>query len=1218
MNPVSEAGDFPFRARSRGALILALAMACLFGSLPVFSQGSTGQIQGGVFDQTGGAIAGAKVAITDVARGVTRNLVTDDAGQYVAPALNAGTYTVKAEAAGFSALERQNVVVQVGQNVRVDLILSPGTQTQTVTVTEEVPAIDTTSATLGGAVSNQAIVSLPLNGRNFFRLLELRPGVVTQPGASTGSSSSNGRRLGADVLLVEGITQFDMSTSNNLINGSGKGAGGDASNMLPLDAVQEFNTQQNPPAEYGWRDGSVVNVGVKSGTNSLRGSAYAFGRYAKATDAKNFFTGTVTPAEMEQFGGTVGGHIIKDKLFWFGAYEGLRISVNSINTVTFASSVSLGGNTALSWVDACNAVGRNNVNPLSAQLAGLPPGSCTPQPASQTFENVFPYNPTTNTSFQPNTTSKQPLNNGLGKLDYNLNDKNHISFFYYDSEAISHSGGAVQPYWTSKGTSVTREYAGGWTLTASSSVVNDVRMGWAGALGASDPGDVDRLPMNPWPKGYSMNTGVTNPVYGGFPSITFNSIASLGVGGRTGRRGPQGQFNFRDTVSYLRGNHAFKFGFEHVWVKFDDNSTQSTWGNIAFTDLISFLTGSPTSGSIVAGDTNENLRARWYSVFLQDTWRLTPRITLTPGLRYEYMGPPHSISNDLGTFDPTVPGGVTQVGPGLAHSKLYSPEKALFLPRIGIAWDIGGNGKTVLRAAVGKLASIPPISAIAQAVPFAATLQNGSTIVVDRRNSGLQSFQNLNFTGAQLAAGWNLTGPIFPITTAGAGGPVCSNTAPCSTGAMDPHYKRPKTIQWNVDIQRAINNRLTVDIAYVGNHGYDEARNIDLNAVPVGTGYNGVRTDGQTVLAACLNAANGCPIPGGSATSSQALSRNAMAAAIKAARPFNAVFPYYDYIVRSTSGFWSNYNALQVTTDLRAFHGLSFLTAYTYSHALDMWTKSSAGVTMPADPNNPFAQYASSDQDVRHRFRFSPTWQIPGRKGFGQALEGWSISGLLAIQGRFPWDPRDPSRVDYAGTGENFNAFNPSPNNGTMMYWNYQGPVDAFNLDRNSNTMPCYGSISGCTPMSFTSPISDPALSAIQQACISAAQAPYQGNPVQMTLAIRALTNTACYMKNGGILTPPAYGTVGNSGRNAFRGDRFNNVDLSLTKNWHVGERYTAQFRIETFNLFNHPTLALPGATPSGVTNGKFGTSTTTADSGNAVVGSGGPRHLQFGLKLTF
>jgi len=213
-------------------------------SLPGFSQGSQGTIRGAIFDQSEGAIAGATITVTDVARGTMRALVTDDSGQYVAAAVNPRTYTIRAEAKGFRTVERADVLLEVGKDIRVDLTLQPGEQTQTVTVTSEVQAIDTTSARLGGTVSNQSIEMLPINGRNFLRLLDLRPGVISRPGDTSGSTSSNGRRLGADVLLVEGITQFDMSTNNSLINGSGKGNFSDASNVSPLDAIQEFASQQ--------------------------------------------------------------------------------------------------------------------------------------------------------------------------------------------------------------------------------------------------------------------------------------------------------------------------------------------------------------------------------------------------------------------------------------------------------------------------------------------------------------------------------------------------------------------------------------------------------------------------------------------------------------------------------------------------------------------------------------------------------------------------------------------------------------------------------------------------------------------------------------------------------------------------------------------------------------------------------------------------------------
>src|SRR5579864_2081735 len=200
----------------KAAVLLSVVIALLAASVPLFSQAAVGTILGGVFDSTGGAIAGAKVTIIDVARGTTRALTTGPTGEYTAPSLLSGTYTVRAEAKGFQTVEHSNVVLEVSKEVRVDLTLSPGEQTQTVTVTAELPAIDTTSATLGGTVTNQAVVSLPLISRNFLQLLALRPGVVENPGSNGGFTSTvtNGRREGADVLLIEGITQFDLATSN--------------------------------------------------------------------------------------------------------------------------------------------------------------------------------------------------------------------------------------------------------------------------------------------------------------------------------------------------------------------------------------------------------------------------------------------------------------------------------------------------------------------------------------------------------------------------------------------------------------------------------------------------------------------------------------------------------------------------------------------------------------------------------------------------------------------------------------------------------------------------------------------------------------------------------------------------------------------------------------------------------------------------------------------
>ncbi len=321
--------------------LLLATTALLLAWLPLFSQTTQGTIQGAITDQSGGVIAGATVSVIDVARGVTRALITDGAGEYVATNLTPGTYTVRAEAKGFRTVEHTGVLVEVGQNIRVDMEVQPGEQTQTVTVTGEVPAIDTTDATLGGTVSNESINALPLNGRNFQRLVQLRPGVVTPVGSGTGAGqSTNGRRTQNDMLRLEGIAGIAESTGANVLNTSYRA--GDTSSLVPIDAIQEFSTQQNPKAEYGFRDGSNVNVGVKSGTNSIHGTAYAFGRDASATDAANFFPGNnpggVTPATMEQFGATAGGRIIKDKLFWFASFEGLRLKTGDVNVLAMPTS----------------------------------------------------------------------------------------------------------------------------------------------------------------------------------------------------------------------------------------------------------------------------------------------------------------------------------------------------------------------------------------------------------------------------------------------------------------------------------------------------------------------------------------------------------------------------------------------------------------------------------------------------------------------------------------------------------------------------------------------------------------------------------------------------------------------------------------------------------------------------------------------------------------
>src|SRR5664279_364943 len=292
---------------SNGIRMLGIVCLLLALATSMSSQTTLGRILGSVNDPSGAAVAGATVTITDTQRGTSRTVNTDASGDYAASNLQPGTYKVRAEAKGFKSVERVNIVVEVAQDLRVDVSLPTGQVSETVVVTDEVPLVNSTSSTLGGTLSNKEINDLPLNGRNYENLLQLRPGVVRYPGGGFSTTSTNGLRAEDNAYFLEGLFNSEPYSGQSIINGAG--IAGDSATILPIDAIQEFNIQQNPPAEYGWKPGSVVNVGLKSGTNQVHGTAFAFGRDGNVFDARNFFN-TVPdaklPRTLEQYGGSVG------------------------------------------------------------------------------------------------------------------------------------------------------------------------------------------------------------------------------------------------------------------------------------------------------------------------------------------------------------------------------------------------------------------------------------------------------------------------------------------------------------------------------------------------------------------------------------------------------------------------------------------------------------------------------------------------------------------------------------------------------------------------------------------------------------------------------------------------------------------------------------------------------------------------------------------------
>ena len=544
-----------------GARPLFALLALFAASFQVCGQGSNGEILGAVTDQSGGNVVGATVTITDVARGVSKTLTTDQAGEYVASDLTPGTYTVRVEATGFKVFERQNILLEVGKEARIDAALQTGSQNEVVTVTEEAPLLDTTTTTLGGTISNEIINDLPLNGRNYQNLLTLRPGTSIYPGGGPWTQTTNGIRPEDTSFIVDGVTDDEAFMGFSVTNAAA--VLGDAATIIPIDAIQEFNTQVNPKAEFGWKTGAITSVGLKSGTNQIHGTAYAFGR-SDSFDARNFFNhfntdGTLqskTPVELEQFGGTAGGHIIKDKLFYFGGFEAQRYTVGNslIGQAPTTASVSGGGgnkcvvlttgNCAISVADAtADLIAQNPgfvVNPLSAYLLSF----YTPN-ASQGTQVALNF---------PNQNSSK---NAIGKVDYHLNDHNSLSgsYFFGNDTIIGMDSNELLAQFRTAVHSRAQTVAAHWAWTPSSTWANEVRGGFTHYVLQIIPSDIT------FP--YKIDTGLTNPLLSGIPNIKLSPFTELGAFHNFPKIvGPDKVYSFVDQVSYLRGKHAFKFGGE--------------------------------------------------------------------------------------------------------------------------------------------------------------------------------------------------------------------------------------------------------------------------------------------------------------------------------------------------------------------------------------------------------------------------------------------------------------------------------------------------------------------------------------------------------------------------------------------------------------------------------------------------------------------------------
>ena len=1136
----------------RVRLVLALALAILFIPKSLLGQSSQGRIVGTVSDQSGAIVVDAKVTIRNVASGVTRSLVSNSAGEYNAPSLEPGTYVISAEAAGFKKVQSTPVLLEVSREARVDLRLQPGAVTETVEVTAEGALVDTTDTTLNAVLSNKAINELPLQGRDFENLLPLHPGVQRTPGGGFHSLNSNGNRPDDNNFFIDGADDNDVYYGETVVNDPG--IAGTPASLLPLDSIQEFNTQESPTADYGVKPGVVMNLGLKTGTNTIHGSAYYFHRNS-GLDARNYFDPAPSPVSaliLHEFGASIGGPIKKNKWFYFVNYEGIRDKVGNPGVYDSPVTVSLQSKAAqlaalgavpedYSYVDAI-AQCQPNCNPLSVTLSKL----FFPNPGF----SLLPSDPAAiNYDFNNTNTG----NNLVAKTDYHPNDHNTVTarFIYSNTNLVEADIFAIRPEWLSTAAPRTQVFGADWTWTPTSRWINDLRFSYNRFYEAIEP-----LDHNVNPTAYGINTGVTDPRLFGFPSINPSEEISDSMGGNRSwplYTTPTQTENFSDTVSYSLGRNNLRFGGEFRRGAVDYFRAGYGRGRVLFDTLEDFFAGNPFEWLFLYGDPTRNVSMRSFGLFVQDDYRIRPRITLNMGLRYDVTFPIHDAHNQLANYVPSA--GIVQIGNGI--STPYPTRYNNISPRLGVAWDVFGTGRTVVRAAGGLIfeqpsirtfmfnggglnlnpSGIPKVDLNGNVTPGNGTITSflvDSVAINDPTNPGALTWKDS-------------TTQVFPT----AAGQQCTPTAQCDVFGINQRLKTPYVANWNLNIQQLLTPNTVLQIAYVGNRGIDLFSVTDLNQVNPNFD-DGTHTIGRPLTTNCPATPNGGQGFGG------------------------PCYPYIGYLDFLSNYANSIYHSLQVTLTKRYSNGLYLLAGYTYAHAIDTSTSNTAGV--PQNSLNYAGDRGNGDYDIRNRFTLSAAYDLPSKKAKWQMLEGWQVTTIATLEGGEPYTLYDGDD-DISETGEFNDRWNivGSPKN---IHWSASTPLPYFSSDSNP-------------------------------ACAATATTPD---------LLASLQYNGCYVQNGTLIVPPAFGTFGNMGRNIFRGPSFRNWDFGLSKVWKLSERVKLQLRGEVFNILNHPNFDVFSMNTN-LFHLSVGTVAATPDLGeasNPVLGSGGSRHIQVGAKFVW
>jgi outer membrane receptor protein involved in Fe transport len=1151
--------------------IVSIAALILL-AIPVVAQLPTATILGVAKDSSGGVLPNATVTITNVDTGAVRTVKTGDDGEFRAPELPVGRYEVKGEHPGFKMVDRKGITLEVTQQAVINLDFEVGSTDQQVIVTEEAPMVNTQNANLGGTVNETKMTELPLNGRNYIDLALLQPGVdkdknqSNQPGTSF---SVNGAPPRSNNFTLDGAILQNMLGRSPVA-----GASGDA---LGLDGIKEFQIVAGTfQAEYGLAMGSQMVAVSKGGTNRFHGDVFEYLRN-NAFDANTFFNDAAgapkAPLQKNQFGGAFGGPIKKDKTFFYAVYEGIRENqgvpisnpVPSAGCHPPANAPNFGAGTLISAAQCPDIPNDVTLSPYTAALLALIP---LPDPGS-TFTPGAPGmtgNPPVQTTNDHNSLGE---NYGQIRFDQTISDKDSFFARYTIDNAIQNETLGDFSYFREAPTARNQWITLAENHIFSPTVFNAARISFSRTNASTLLANVG-LPGGTGPQlvpGFSTGVVDINGPGGG----NYAEFGSVNAAPQTYNR--QNIYTLSDDVNWIRGKHAFKFGV--LLNRFNEASqaTNSFNGQIIYSTVSDFLQANPLQVEFPPTFATENrdFIFNTYGLYAQDDWRVTQRLTLNLGLRWEFMNTPHELngrqSRQINDFtDPFTPGPVIQ------NNSLKN-----FSPRIGLAYDLFGNGKTAIRGGAGIYYDMGNIgTALGQtangSLPFAG--------LVDVNPDGTSPKPctapfNGDINGSNCVPtilDWetfltNTNPTMFP---AGAGFPlpiqnqVRSAYTPTAQGVFTPtfldyNWKSSYMIQYNASVQQQLPWNMALGVAYVGNHGVHLPMVRDGNPIPA------------TSFGPCGDPASVCvggQVPFWNANCTPPLPAGCPI-------PYTNLNPNFGSDINVATVATSRYNALQVVLQKRAGHGLELEAAYTRSRVIDETQGQSniqdcqtSGGLLGTYPLNTSVDKGPACFNILNNWEINVLYHLPQfvkSNGFlSKATNGWFMSSIVSIQSGQPFSPlmgtnRSNSGVLQGGQGDRPNINTPA--------------LIAKYFQRTTNN----GADGLCTWMPGDNP-----------------NGPFGSSPCLYTPIpydpSKVITGDPNNWYNGAMFSLPpdctgpgltncstSIGQLGTALRNSLTGPPERTWDFSLvkdTKLGFLGEGGNLEFRAEFFNVINHPNFA--------------------------------------------